>query len=149
MAVAVDLLAVAATVMTAISLHLVLALSHMILMPNDITTSLSKSIPAIPGEPDLTRALSSYTIPSNCFTVSTQTKNTHNTIKQTVFNILVISLSLSLSLRSTIYDLQAVTDCFQQVRIPSAPFEAVIHAIHAHQTMVVPISICCTLELLL
>ena len=41
---AVDLPAMAAAVMTSISLHLVLALSLTILMPNDTTTSLSKSI---------------------------------------------------------------------------------------------------------
>ena len=34
----------------------------------------------IPGEPDLTQALSSYAIPSNCFVVGSQTENTHNTI---------------------------------------------------------------------
>ena len=53
----------------------------------------------IPGEPDLTQALSSYMIASNRFVVGSSTENTHNMIKQTVFDILINSLS-------TVFDLE-------------------------------------------
>ena len=45
------------------------------------------------GEPNLTQALSSYTIPANRFIVGSSTENTHNTIKQAGFDILVNLLS--------------------------------------------------------
>ena len=56
----------------------------------------------IPGEPDLTQALSSYLVPLNCFVVSSQTKNTHSTIKQTMFNILVNCLYSVFTLKSEV-----------------------------------------------
>ena len=56
----------------------------------------------IPGEPNLTQALLLYMIPSNRFVVGSQTENTHNTIKQTVFSILVTSLSTIFNLKSKV-----------------------------------------------
>ena len=56
----------------------------------------------IPGEPDLTQALSSYTIPSIRFVIGSSTKNTHNTIKQTVFDILVNFLSTVSNLKNEV-----------------------------------------------
>ena len=56
----------------------------------------------IPGETDLTQALSSYTIPANRFIVGSSTENTHNTIKQAVFDILINSLSTVFNLEKEV-----------------------------------------------
>ena len=101
MAVAMDIPQEVNTAMAATNLCLILARWLMISTPNNTTTNLSKSTPPSLVSPTWLK-LSSYTIPSNHFVIGSSTKNTHNMIKQTMFNMLVNSLSTVFNLENKV-----------------------------------------------